>query len=336
MIPTDQQRTKKIDWREVPIEKRLWYFANQMHIDHPQFVRCLVEIKRRMLRCKNEGKGSALAVLCPSGCGKTYIRNYLERVWPNIESSHLTTVPVISFEIPLGANVIGMAEALLSSAGDPCPPGSARVLTARIIDLLPKIGTRLILIDNVQDVPEKRGSQGMLEIGGWIRRLVDDSKVMIVLLGTFALPTLYKKNGQAKRRSITELHINPFYYDDDSSKSNFSKFLNLIDERLPLAEKSDISSGDLAERIFHASYGIPDFIFKLLNEAVSVAVAAKREKIIRSDLAKAFILVYQDKGQDFNPFIAAESRPMDQEGEPFFDWYDSSNPEPKRRKRSRP
>lgn len=323
----DKLQSKHI-WASKSVEERQKYMANEMHVNHPQFIKSVNEIKRRMQRCINEETGAAVLFLVPSGAGKTHVRRFFKNRWPDIHTDYMTTVPVVSFDIPTNPNARSMGRAILLSMGDAAMDrANASAVLDRIIHLLPQIETKIIFIDNLQDVPEKRGSKGILEIGGWIRRLVDEGKRLVVLLGTPAAIEIVAANSQLRRRTAKQLQMDYFHFDKPSEKKRFLRFLQEVDQVLPLAESSALATDGWAEAIYYATNGIQDYIFQLLIEAVGVAVSSKREALELTDFERAFQIVFQDASGSINPFTPnTPRRPLDQVGEPFHRWFDKSNP----------
>ena len=223
-----------------------------------------------------------------------------------------------------------MGKALLKAAGDPAwEKGTAASYENRIQELLPQIGTKLIVIDNAHDIPDKRRERGIIEVGNWIRDLIDAEKInsLVVLLGTHALRQVVQNNIQLRRRVACQMEIP--HFDPVNELPRFMRFMHEIDKKLPLAEMSGLKEKEMARRMGWASYGVPDYIFQILNEAVSEAFLKQREKILLGDLERAFDLVFQDAGKGINPFKEkGPKRVLDHEGEPFHNFYDRSSPDP--------
>jgi type II secretory pathway predicted ATPase ExeA len=315
-------------WKGCAISDRQQYIVSKMHVNHPAFVMAADEIKRRMNRCLAEKKGSAVLVLSPSGGGKTHLRNFLKEKWPDEHEETITRVRVIAFDIPLAPTPRAMGQALLKSLDDgKWESGSALHLFDRIKVLVEKMGTHVIIIDNVQDIPEKRKIQGILHLGNWIRDLIDATKILVVLVGTPAAHQVCMGNAQLRRRTPKILYM-PYFSLDGDQFSRYLRFLQEVDENLPLDELSNLSNPIIARKIHWASFGIPDYIFQLLAEAVEVAVKGGSEKLRESDLEKAFDHIFFDAGIGCNPFSKdGPQRPLTAKNEPFSDWYDSSNPQ---------
>lgn len=325
MEPTDRTQ-----WANRPLAERQEY-QSQLHIPHPSFVTAYREILRMSERCRMEKRGHALMVLAESGNGKTHLATVVTQLHPRDDSGEISRVPVVSLGVPAQPTYKALGSALILSFNVPrVIRGTAQEILEQGVSFLHTAQTRIVFIDNIQDIPERRKAAGVMQLGNWLRELIDRSKCLIVLLGTHAATAMTDNNAQLRRRvsrRIAMERMNPSHSKENASK--YYRFLYEIDIRLPLAEHSDLAEHDRAKRIFYATFGILDFIFQLLSEAVYSAVTAQRERIIDEDLATAFRRLFQNSRDDINPFVSKlAERVLDREDEPFHNWYDPSNPNP--------
>lgn len=293
-----------------------------MFVMHPALVRWLQEIKRRMIRALRSRKGLALFLVSPSGGGKSHFLKMLKKLWPDEESDALTRVRLASFSVPPVPSAATMPRALLEGMGVPCwNIRDGKEAMDRVLGFIEDTETWIIVIDNVQDIPERRGRKGILQVGNWIRDLVEKSRRLVVLLGTPAAEEIVLANPQLRRRNPGKICMP--YFDGSSEKgiARFKRFLHETDKSMPLAEMSDL--GRYARTMYYASYGIPDYVFQLLAEALDLAVSSGREHIDEADLVQAFDRVFLDCGAGLNPFLPnGPQRVLDGEGEPFHRWDD--------------
>jgi hypothetical protein len=213
--------------------------------------------------------------------------------------------------------------------GDPkAGSGTHYDLDKRSASLLRTACTELIIIDNVQDIPEKRRAGGILQIGNWMRDLIDESRRLVVLLGTRDSRTILQSNIQLMRRCPAKRTISYFNPRDPAGLSRLARFLREIDERLPLAELSGLGdkANETTQQFAYATGGIHDYIFQILSAAVYRAVIAGREKLTTEDLAVGFEETFQEQCKGINPFRGDAKRIVDQEGEPLYGLLSSPTP----------
>jgi len=310
----------KTTWENASVEKRLTFMNNEMFVPHPEMVITMRAIQHRMKRCLVENKGTAIFVEAPSGGGKTTTVRLFKELMPDEVSDEATKVRVIAFQVPKVITLKGMDTALLTALGDPkAGSGSHYDLDKRAIKLIENAGTEVIFIDNIQDIPEKRRAGGILQIGNWIRDLIDGSRRLVVLLGTQDSRAILNSNIQLMRRCPAKKSFTFFNPKDGIGLARLRRFLQEVDLRLPLAELSGLGSdsNESTLQFAYATGGIHDFIFQILSAAVYHAVTDGREKLIADDLAKGFEETFQDLGKGKNPFKGEAKRILDQEGEPL-------------------
>lgn len=307
-------------WERVPIEKRLSFLNNEMFVPHPEMALTIRAISQRMKRCLSENKGAAIFVEVPSGAGKTTLVRFFKAAMPDQVTDERTLVPVIGFSVPKVITLKQMDKSMLAALGDPKAGSVSRYdLDNRSMLLLHTAGTELILIDNIQDIPEKRRSGGILQIGNWIRDLIDDSRRLVVLLGTQDSRTILHSNVQLMRRCPAKRAITYFNPLDPVGLSRLGRFLREIDERLPLAELSSLGDkgNETTQQFAYATGGIHDYIFQILSAAVCRAVTENREKLSSEDLAAGYEDTFQELSKGINPFRGEVNRVLDKEGEPL-------------------
>jgi len=322
---TQEELEKKRAWQGQPLDQRLKYMASLV-VPHPQFKHAIDEITARCARVNRQEKGAAFSVIADTGGGKTTLAETIQRKYPDIEADDRTIRRVVYFSTPPRPSSVSMSSAVLKAMGDPrWEKGRADVLAKRAIHLLRECKTEIVLLDNTHDIPERRTEKGVREVGNWIRDVVDQVPALFVSLGAKQGMDVLKANSQVRRRSPAAIHIAYFDYQTKSGISRLLRFLLELDIRLPMYELSDLSDLDTAKRIGIATNGIPDYIIKLVTEAIEHATNHQRERITREDLEAGVVKLFADCCADeLNPFSPESSllRQLDQSGEPFEAWLD--------------
>jgi hypothetical protein len=305
-------------WAGASIESRVSYLKWEMRAPYPGLMRLLVELNRRRKQTTSQRAAKALLVLWSSGGGKSHFVRLLEWMFPDEESIDQTFRRLVKFEIPANPTWNSMGAALLKAVG--MQPSREEDPTDRALDAMERVGTSILVIDNAQNLPERRGPKGLVSVGNWIGKVWDKSTCAVLLLGTPAAEETVLANEQFRRRTPAKIVIPYFSVDTPAAASRFKRFLHEIDRRLPLAEYSNLNS--MAAEMSVATYGITDYIIALLLEAVEVAVSEGRERLSPSDLSQAFERHFLDSGIDLNPFAdGGPRRALVHAGEPFHDWH---------------
>lgn len=313
-------RRDKESWRGVKVDERLQFIEDEMFVMYPELTRLLKEIKRRYMRAKKRGHSMALLVIISSGGGKTNLVRLLKHLMPDVRLPTQLVRPVVALSIPDRPSPAAMSRELLKATGDAgWNTGKDDDALDRAIDILKRIQANVVAIDNVQDIPERRGEKGVNLVGNWVRDLRDDGACLILLLGTPAALQVIEANPQLRRRNPARIDIPYFSIETAGAFACFKRFLHEVDKQLPLAELSGLK--ELTRQFYWATRGIADYIFQLLSESIEVAVEDGRETIARSDLVEAFDRLFLDSAQS-NPFAEdGPQRVLDKKGEPFHDWH---------------
>jgi hypothetical protein len=110
------------------------------------------------------------------------------------------------------------------------------------------------------------------------------------------------------------------YFNSSSPKNflEFAKVVRKLDACLPLAESSDLTSDSTLGPLLSATGGIFDYLVKILDEAMRIAVKDQREHIVRGDLEQAFLYRIGSAYACPNPFDEGfRPRKLDLADEPF-------------------
>lgn len=317
----------KESWRGRPIAERQAYVSRELMLIHPDLHVVHKTIRNLKRDSAIEEKGKALLVYANSGMGKTrLIKWYLDEFPPVHPDSGNSVVPVIAFNSPSEPSRKEFAHAIFSALQDPVKrKGSAAEVFKAATDLLKAAKTKIIFIDNSHDVPASRGSSVIENIGKTIRDLIDESRAVVVLMGTPAMEELIRVNSQTLRRTLSR-SIRLFDTSNRDSRALFFMFLRKLDEMLPMAELSGLEQPEIARLICYATNGILDYILDLMIGAMRAAVRRDSEKISLEDLSAAFIYKHHDFAHcnPFNP--EGPKRPLVNVGEPFHQFFDAANP----------
>lgn len=310
---------------------RYAWFANSLFVMYPNLVRLLEIIKALYREAMEANAGVALLVIISSGGGKSHLIRLLGTLMPRRVTPTHTVAPVVSFTVPARPTPDSMSRELLRAIGDPawnCKPKDETLLE-RAVRLLRSVEAHIVCVDNVQDIPEHRGRRGLRVVGNWIRDLWDRSNCLILLLGTPAAKEVVWSNEQLRRRNPARVEIPYFEFSTKADIACFKRFLQRVDEALPLAELCGLER--YAGPMFWGSYGVAAYIFGILEKAIRRAVEDGRETLALDDLRVAWRDYMLDSATSGNPFDdTGPKRPLDQFAEPFFNWHNRAESEARR------
>jgi hypothetical protein len=228
--------------------------------------------------------------------------------------------------------------AMLQSLGDPSPRKRRKsTLAEQVGHMTRQCQVRLIVVDNLQDVPARRRARGIELVGGRLRDLIDFTRCVWLFLGTHAAKEVIDREDQLIKRVAYRDELLYFSLETPELSREWLILLKRIDEWLPLAESNEKFLQSNSGLLFIASEGVLDRLITLLDRACRHAVEEGRERLSMEDLELSFRTVF---GRNVtNPFDKEfVPRHLNQEGEPYQVFARKSDPQDalargKRRKR---
>lgn len=309
-------------WRGKSLEYRQKW-TDDFYILYPKIKKLGVDFEQKLEYCERSHKHETMFVTGGTGAGKSTLTQWL-KAFANERYQRFdeekTICPVIQFAIPTPCTPTELSLSVLRALGEANPKAkrSQQQIKDAAEEFLKTCEVKLVLIDNIQDVPARRGKRGIEKIGERLRELIDHSEALWVLLGTKDAKKVINSDDQLIRRAAYQVHLPYFNIDTELEKASFKKLLAKIDEWLPVAEKSCLNDAALAMSMFIATEGIFDRIVRLVDRAWIEAVQSNREKILKQDFENAFVYVYGMDAKECNPFHEAFTiRPLQGVNEPF-------------------
>lgn len=289
-------------WRGRTVSER-FMALKEIWVGTAHHEKAITLVNNKVAHVQLTGESEGLMVICGSGGGKTTLCRRLKKLNPDEITQERTLLRVVFMKIPKVCTRAGLAKELLRALGDPSwDEGNAEDNLRRSTALVKECGVRILAVDNFQDIPERRSRGSVRVVGNWFRDLFDEITVVLLALGTEQARKVRLANDQVRRRIATVHTIPYFTVDTPAACTEWIKALGEIDRLLPLAEHSNLAAGKLAARLFIASNGIFDYLFKLIRYAISLAVESGRESLTQKDFEDAFDLMVADVTEGGNPF----------------------------------
>lgn len=265
------------------------------------------------------GTSKGLVIQGPSGVGKsTLIQEYVRE----LESSKKTEQgqrTVLIVEIPSSPTKKNLAAAMLTAMHDRYADSrshSAETKFARITQLLRNLAVEVVVLDEAQHLVDYKRNDAY-EAGDWIKSLMNETGIAFVLVGLKRTEGLLLANEQLRRRFSATVDYDRFMLTEDSWKQ-FAMLLKAIHELLPVNAIS-FSNGDIINRFYLASFGLIDYLIKVLDRSVWLVQNLDAEGIDLALLSEAFKdEVWSSAPDERNPFSDAFNfEPLIGDREPF-------------------
>lgn len=243
-------------------------------------------------------------VVGESGTGKSEILKHLLRQLPHTLTAEGIVRPLVLVEVPHHATSISLLKAILMALGDPVPEkGDREDKLRRLKKLLQEQSVRFIFLDDLQHLVDKGQDIVLYDAAECLKEIMIGTKVSIVAAGLEDAKKVVDSNEQLKRRNRARVEVNRFDWANEESREEFVGLLAQFQKHLQEFELPNLSSREMAFRMYLASGGLVDFVSSILMQAIWNALDAKRWKISIRDLAKARDEALWDDGQlGKNPF----------------------------------
>ena len=157
------------------------------------------------------------------------------------------------------------------------------------------------------------------DVTDWLKLLVDTTRVGVVLAGLPACEKALEYNSQLARRFSAGHEMLPFSYLSPTRQLEFRGVLRSLQSALPI-DSICLQDDAFARRMFIASFGLIDYVIKILEEACEIARRTLAKQLTLAIFHQAFRDSTWARCPDaLNPFSEdfLGKRHLDQPGEPF-------------------
>lgn len=309
------------NWSEKSLEERISRIES-IYVLSPYLSDVFETIKYCHRYSKLYREPKCLLITGRPGVGKTSLAEYYIKDYPRVETDESVEVPVIYLKIEVPATPKNLVSTLLATLGDPAADrGDIGSLTRRFRKFLKELRTELIIIDEFQHFIDKDSLKVLKTISDWLKLLIDNAKVPVVLMGMpysrIILDT--RGNEQLKRRFSLRRSIEPFSWGATSKEQeDFRNFLKFVDNQLPFNKRADLAGKIMAFRFYCATNGVVHYVMDIIREAALAAIKQSLKTVTLDVLAGAYdetlASAYPDRE---NPFRCKET---ELEILPFADW----------------
>jgi len=301
-------------------QKLLNYSCRKQAIQYPIHTEALDRIELLHQRARASGYAGGLLITGYSGSGKTTVKKEYAARYPQQRELDRTRIPVLCVETPSAPTAKNLAEAFLIELGDSMSyKGTAEQKTQRIYHLLKLCKTELIIIDEFQQFFEHGRRHEIGRVTDWLKNMLNKAGIPVVLIGLPYSDQVLKMNVQLARRFSSRHYLKPFGFSSPGEIQQFRGLLSAIEKSLPLPSIS-LSHPEIAQRFHYASFGLIDYVGKIIDGAVMLAHRHGYSRLDELGFAEAFEEeVWREAPKDLNPFTADQDklRFLNRPGEPF-------------------
>jgi hypothetical protein len=200
-------------------------------------------------------------------------------------------VPILRIRTPSKPTVPGIVEVMLRAMGEPkFYRGTENHKIERLTKLMTTAKTRMLMVDEFQHFYDKGTRRVWSHVADWLKIMVDERKVALVVAGLPSAMAVFGDNGQQLvGRFMAPITMSRFRWKNSDDQEEFCAILGAFHEAL--SGHFDIPALDneeMAFRCYCATGGLIGYLTKLLHVAVCNALDAKRKVITIKHLAQAY------------------------------------------------
>lgn len=252
-----------------------------------------IEASNRLEQCFNFSEGAlepiCIAVVGESRTGKS---RALEECLSNHSPIRLETglsVPIIKVKTPSKPTVKSLAELMLRALKDPLfNVGTENAKTIRLQVLMKQAGVRMVMIDEFQHFYDKGSHKIMHHVADWLKILVDDCRVALVVAGLPSCTAVIDQNEQLSGRFLSPIFMPRFDWEVDDHREEFLGILGAFQESISAEfDIPSLDSSEMAFRCYTGTGGLIGYLTKFLRQVVWNAISKNRKTILIEDIAIA-------------------------------------------------
>jgi hypothetical protein len=229
-------------------------------------------------------------------------------------------VGAIKITVPDRVISDGLAREVLRGLGDPVADSRRRKpLKDTAIDYLKACRVRAVILDNLQDLPLRRGSRGVDQVAVQLRDFIDESQSLWIMFGTeLALKVLHAEAQLVKR--VPWVSRMPYFSPrSEASRRDFGRLVVALDKWIPTTGASCLSDKAHLSRFMIASNGVIDRLIRLAEAATDRCREEGREEVSLTDFENAYDDLFGGLASA-NPFADSvlDIRPRSRPDEPYY------------------
>lgn len=288
-------------------------------VEHKAFVNAINTYDQAIAAVGSMNYSFGFPLLGPSRSGKTTVVRVLEKKHPTVRNEDGVIQPVVYCSIAPQPTMRGMALSLLKGLNDPTidadktsGESGERALKAKAVKQIKACGVKAVIFDECQHLSRDPNSKTTYAATEWIKTLMDDTNVVLIMSGLNSTANLFEQNEQLLGRCLSTITLSRFDWLSDESKSEFFGTLFGFQQKMSCFDMPELINPDMAFRFYLATGGLIGYLSKLLTQIVWDAVDDNRMIIKMEHFAKAYekTMRVSDANNSANPFARKSPLPV--------------------------
>ncbi len=280
-------KTKLIDWKKLMADLR--NIVDNTLVPHQAFEEATRRIEQCFAYSDNASEPICIALVGESRTGKSRVLEECDDRHPMVRNADGITTPILRVKTPSKPTVKSLAELMLRAMNDPrFDKGTENAKTVRLQTLMKNCGTRMVMIDEFQHFVDKGSQKVMHHVADWLKILVDDSRVALVVAGLPTCQAVLDQNEQLAGRFLSPLFMPRFDWHQEKQREEFEAILGAFYESLSDHFDLPVLDGpEMAFRCYCGTGGLMGYLSKFLRKVIWNAIDCNQKCIRLADLARA-------------------------------------------------
>ncbi|CAG1007753.1 hypothetical protein ANRL4_03792 [Anaerolineae bacterium] len=223
--------------------------------------------------------------------GKTTIVESFCSHHPRQVLKESTQVPVLKVVMPAKASMGNLLTTMLAALGDPLADrGSIGTKQHRLQRFIVDCGVQMMILDEANHFVDRDSERVLHDVSNTMKSLIKEHNVACVLVGLPYTEEVLRVNEQFGSLFGDPHQLEPFRWDEEQSTTieEFRLFLRQVEQQLPLAVRTILTSREMAWRCFVATQGKVGYIMRLLRRAAESAILQDEPGLSKPLLYEAF------------------------------------------------
>lgn len=259
--------------------------ANTALIRYPRFKALHRDIGECQEMSRLSSEPQCMSLEGVTGAGKsTLVRDYAA-LFPRLEETDGTRIPIFYAETPSPVTVKGMAATMLAHLGDPAAHrGTLWSMNFRLIRLMIACQVELVILDDFHHLIDKETNRILEQVSDWLKVLIKETGIPFLVVGIAGkVECILEANAQLSRLFAVRETLEPFRYDlaDETSIREFAHFVHYAEQAIAIPLLETLPRLELLHRLHYATDGVVGNLMNLLRYA---ALLTRRQHQTTIDL----------------------------------------------------
>ncbi len=258
-------------------------------VPHQAFETAKKSVEQCFAYADNAAEPICIALIGESRTGKTRVQEECVALHPPVRNKDGLKSPILWVKTPSKPTVKALAEAMLQELQDPKPnSGTENSMTTRMVTLLRKCETRMVILDEFQHFYDKVAHTVMFHVSDWLKVLADDAGVALVVSGLPTCNAVIEQNEQLAGRFVAPVLMPRFDWTLASHREEFTTIVGAFhDSMQTYFDLPNLASDEMAFRCYCGTGGLVGYLAKFLRQAVWNALDSGTTRITLADLQTA-------------------------------------------------